>query len=701
MSVHLRGKYFHFDVKVNGKRQQGSTKKTTEDAAREYEAEFVKELERALEEAARKSAAIGVAAGSEVPTVGEVARQVASVKGVLRVRSVLFRRMLVYIASQIGEARPVTDITDDVIYRLVVGENIKKLLHVQRDYTDFRTIDEHLLANVDLADRASNPTSIVDLEQICEELTEDGLDHEPQRTPLANAAIKHSIIDPAFAIVNHALNVLGIPLPRRPIRKLHSYPAEYRHQTLSYEDEIVFKAHSNPEHWPLWIFAIESMLRKTNLIELNWQQVDLDAGRINLIVKGNKRFVRNITPSMRAILVDQKRKRLHDHYVFVWSGFAVRGDKSDHNNRKYLPVSQTRCTAVFNDTAKAAGLKDLRLHDLRRTGATRLYNASKDIDAVKDALGHSHVNTTWIYIGERSGEHEGAEFKREYMDDIRRSHAEARAAGEEPTGMSPGEEAFVLGLAVNAAAAPAVAISRLIDRNPGLTLRDAGGHVRTGLSSGAGSAIALGVRGRSTALGTLADAPDLAPRSRSGAAGPVPAGRIGWSEDVRGDWDHPTTVDAEQEPALELDDEFGEFADRAIWYVQHEQPPPYFRPFHLPMVYAVTVNGGVGLSCPWGRPYPNVTFPFDECRDAYEVARRAPILFVEDIKNIEQKADAFPAVLDCGDRAIYIRDIPELIRVLRAYPVRPDCELFKVTYHLVDMLHRTWGAEAVERLLDD
>ncbi len=48
----------------------------------------------------------------------------------------------------------------------------------------------------------------------------------------------------------------------------------------------------------------------------------------------------------------------------------------------------------FKTLTKALKLRDIRLHDLRKTGATLLYSLTKDLRQVKDHLRHSRIGTT-------------------------------------------------------------------------------------------------------------------------------------------------------------------------------------------------------------------------------------------------------------------------------------------------------------------
>lgn len=53
---------------------------------------------------------------------------------------------------------------------------------------------------------------------------------------------------------------------------------------------------------------------------------------------------------------------------------------------------------TFRRIARDLGIKDVCLHDLRRTAATEYYARSNDIVATKDFLGHTDINTTQKYL---------------------------------------------------------------------------------------------------------------------------------------------------------------------------------------------------------------------------------------------------------------------------------------------------------------
>lgn len=52
---------------------------------------------------------------------------------------------------------------------------------------------------------------------------------------------------------------------------------------------------------------------------------------------------------------------------------------------------------MIEKRAKAAGIEKFTPHGLRRTFATRMLDVGADISIVKEAMGHSSINTTQRY----------------------------------------------------------------------------------------------------------------------------------------------------------------------------------------------------------------------------------------------------------------------------------------------------------------
>ena len=60
-------------------------------------------------------------------------------------------------------------------------------------------------------------------------------------------------------------------------------------------------------------------------------------------------------------------------------------------NRVHMGYFRDR---IFRPTCKAAGLPEIRLHDLRHTFATQLITKTKDVYYTSKMLGHASIKTT-------------------------------------------------------------------------------------------------------------------------------------------------------------------------------------------------------------------------------------------------------------------------------------------------------------------
>jgi integrase len=168
------------------------------------------------------------------------------------------------------------------------------------------------------------------------------------------------------------------------------------------EEERLFAA-LRPDFHPLFHFALLSGQRLKNCISLTWSQVDLEAGLITLRVKskkpGGRAHVVPITPAIAAVLAGERGRHPELVFTYVCIGqvkIRTRGILREAGKR--YGFSQDGWRAAYMEAREAAGLGDLRFHDLRHTAATRIYRASRNLKAVQRLLGHASIATTMRYI---------------------------------------------------------------------------------------------------------------------------------------------------------------------------------------------------------------------------------------------------------------------------------------------------------------
>lgn len=136
--------------------------------------------------------------------------------------------------------------------------------------------------------------------------------------------------------------------------------------------------------------AIGTAGRKTAILELTWDRVDLDRARV-ILSKGkdtNKgRATVKINKQLVEALREAKKDAICDHVV-CHGGHAVKSiDKG------------------FREAAKAAGLKDVTPHTLRHSAAVWMAEAGIPMPEIAQFLGHSNMNTTFRVYARFSPDH--------------------------------------------------------------------------------------------------------------------------------------------------------------------------------------------------------------------------------------------------------------------------------------------------------
>lgn len=135
---------------------------------------------------------------------------------------------------------------------------------------------------------------------------------------------------------------------------------------------------------PLVVTALHTGMRKSEIFNLKWDNVDLKHGFILLgITKNGERREIPINETLRQTLQGLVR-RLDIPHVFYNAA-----------TNKPFTVDIKRS---FNTALKRAGIRDFRFHDLRHTFASQLIMAGVDLTTVKELLGHKDIKMTLRYI---------------------------------------------------------------------------------------------------------------------------------------------------------------------------------------------------------------------------------------------------------------------------------------------------------------
>ena len=227
------------------------------------------------------------------------------------------------------------------------------------------------------------------------------------RKDLLERGRKRSTTNRYLALLGKMMNLAidwGL-LTQNPVSrvKFFSEKANFRETILSLEEEDALLKKCPKRLLPIVQVALNTGMRRGEILGLRWSQVDLAARTIKLNqTKSGKPRIIPINAFLFDILTGQERKTGYSEFVFL-------------NRATRKPFKDVK--RAFNTAATNAGIEGLRFHDLRHTFASRLVAAGVDLITVKDLLGHHSVKVTERYT------HTNAEQKKKAVEILQNLHA--------------------------------------------------------------------------------------------------------------------------------------------------------------------------------------------------------------------------------------------------------------------------------------
>jgi integrase len=138
---------------------------------------------------------------------------------------------------------------------------------------------------------------------------------------------------------------------------------------------------------PLVLVAINTGLRRAELLGLTWSAVDLHHKLLTVIAtnakSGNTRHVPLNAEALDVLTAWKARQQKPAADALVFPG-------SDGRRMK-------RIDTAWDSLMKTAGIKKFRFHDCRHHFASRLVQAGVPLNTVRELLGHRDIETTMIY----------------------------------------------------------------------------------------------------------------------------------------------------------------------------------------------------------------------------------------------------------------------------------------------------------------
>jgi len=128
--------------------------------------------------------------------------------------------------------------------------------------------------------------------------------------------------------------------------------------------------------YPIVTVALNTGMRRGEILNLKWDQVDLKHGFIllgNETKNGERREI-PLNNTLKELFIHLfTKRRLDTEYVFV----------NPETGKRFVDIKRSWSTAC-----KKAGIKDFHFHDLRHTFASQLVMNGVDLTTVKELLGH-------------------------------------------------------------------------------------------------------------------------------------------------------------------------------------------------------------------------------------------------------------------------------------------------------------------------
>jgi integrase len=173
--------------------------------------------------------------------------------------------------------------------------------------------------------------------------------------------------------------------PARRVKKFKEPPR--RERVLTEEEESRVIAVSNPTLRRMIVIALNTGMRRGEILNLRWEAVDLIHGRITVEnSKSGKPREIPINSEVFAIFADMPQ---NGGYIF---GSTENGAPLKDIKTAWIGACR-RAKKNKNDK----GITDLRFHDLRHTFATRYIESGGDIVSLSEILGHSSILMTARY----------------------------------------------------------------------------------------------------------------------------------------------------------------------------------------------------------------------------------------------------------------------------------------------------------------
>lgn len=167
-----------------------------------------------------------------------------------------------------------------------------------------------------------------------------------------------------------------------PVKGVKFFPEDnQRTRYLEKEEVVKLLKHCKGHLKPIVIVALNTGMRKGEILNLKWHDIDFNRGIIYLLkTKNNEKREIPMNDAVKTALI-KVRKYPESPYIFC-----------DKNGEPFRDVRKSFFTVL-----KKTGIINFRFHDLRHTFASHLVMSGIDLNTVRELLGHKSLEMTLRY----------------------------------------------------------------------------------------------------------------------------------------------------------------------------------------------------------------------------------------------------------------------------------------------------------------
>jgi integrase len=211
----------------------------------------------------------------------------------------------------------------------------------------------------------------------------------------AGQKIKEGTVKRIMILVRHLYNVaindkknVVIENPTKPIRLTINRNIKGRFLTKEQLQTLVkaAKESENRDLQEIIQTLAGTALRRENVLAMRWDWLDLTKGTLTVPPSADKAkqgFTLYLSVGVLDLLMARRKVVVAGEWVFP----------NPKTGKKYWS-----CREAWVKTCERAGLKGVRMHDLRHTFASLMLDSGADIVDVQKQLGHTQIKTTCTYL---------------------------------------------------------------------------------------------------------------------------------------------------------------------------------------------------------------------------------------------------------------------------------------------------------------